>query len=83
MLPGLEEKLARFQEAGLEDRLREQSLLVREERLLESIPERLQPFYECLDLLLQALPIDRAYFCHQRHFKTYQVGKSLLVPTRF
>lgn len=61
MLPGLEEKLARFQEAGLEDRLREQSLLVREERLLESIPDRLQPFYECLDLLLQALPIDRVF----------------------
>ena len=61
MLPGLEEKLAHFQEAGLEDRLREQSLLVREERLLESIPERLQPFYECLDLLLQALPIDRVF----------------------
>lgn len=61
MLPGLEEKLARFQEAGLEDRLREQSLLVREERLLDSIPERLQPFYECLDLLRQALPIDRVF----------------------
>ncbi len=60
-LPGLEEKLARFQEAGLEDRLREQSLLVREERLLDSIPERLQPFYECLDLLRQALPIDRVF----------------------
>ena len=60
-LPGLEEKLARFQEAGLEDRLREQSLLVREERLLESIPERLKPFYECLDLLYQALPIDRTF----------------------
>ena len=39
-LPGLEETLARYQEAGLEDRLREQSLLVREERLLDSIPER-------------------------------------------
>ncbi|MDE0556190.1 MAG: AAA family ATPase, partial [Candidatus Poribacteria bacterium] len=61
MLPGLEEKLTRFQEAGLEDRLREQSLLVREERLLDSIPERLQPFYECLDLLRQALPIDRVF----------------------
>lgn len=30
-LPGLEETLKRFQEAGLEDRLQEQSLLVREE----------------------------------------------------
>ena len=39
-LPGLEETLERFREAGLEDRLKEQSLLVREERLLASIPER-------------------------------------------
>ena len=31
-LPALEETLRRFQEAGLEERLREQSLLVREER---------------------------------------------------
>ena len=40
-LPRLEETLKRFQEAGLEDRLREQSLLVREEQVLDSIPERL------------------------------------------
>ena len=38
-LPGLEETLDRFREAGLEDRLREQSLLVREESVLDSIPE--------------------------------------------
>ena len=51
MLPGLEETLVRYQEAGLEDRLREQSLLVREERLLDSIPERVSAFRECLDTL--------------------------------
>ncbi len=61
MLPGLEETLARYQEAGLEDRLREQSLLVREERLLTSIPERISTFRECLDMLRQDLPIDRAF----------------------
>ena len=60
-LPGLEETLARYQEAGLEDRLREQSLLVREERLLDSIPERVSAFRECLDALRQELPIDRAF----------------------
>ena len=61
MLPGLEETLVRYQEAGLEDRLREQSLLVREERLLDSIPERVSAFRECLDTLRQELPIDRAF----------------------
>ena len=60
-LPMLEETLARFQEAGLEDRLREQSLLVREERVLESIPERLRTFHECVDLLRQEIPIDRVF----------------------
>lgn len=60
-LPRLEETLKRFQEAGLEDRLREQSLLVREEQVLDSIPERLRNFRECLDLLRQELPIDRVF----------------------
>lgn len=61
MLPGLEETLARYQEAGLEERLQEQSLLVREERLLDSIPERVSAFRECLETLQQELPIDRTF----------------------
>ena len=61
MLPGLEETLSRYQEAGLEVRLREQSLLVREERLLDSIPERVSALRECLETLRRELPIDRAF----------------------
>ncbi len=60
-LPGLEETLQRFREAGLEERLREQSLLVREERVLASIPERLAPFRECQESLKREIPIDRAF----------------------
>ena len=60
-LPNLEETLERYRQAGLEERLREQSLLVREERVLETIPERLQTFEECLDLLRQGVPIDRTF----------------------
>jgi hypothetical protein len=60
-LPGLEETLERFREAGLEERLREQSLLVREERVLASIPERLAPFHECLESLKREHPIDRVF----------------------
>ena len=60
-LPGLEETLKRFQDAGLEDRLREQSLLVREERVLDSIPERTRVFRECLETIREELPIDRAF----------------------
>ena len=60
-LPVLEENLKRFQEAGLEQRLREQSLLVREERVLQTASERTRPFEEVLDQLSEALPIDRAF----------------------
>lgn len=60
-LPGLEETMKRFAEAGLEDRLKEQSLLVREERLLDSIPERLATFRECLQNLERDVPFDRAF----------------------
>ena len=60
-LPGLEETLERFREAGLEVRLKEQSLLVREERLLASIPERLASFRECMESLKREVPIDRVF----------------------
>jgi hypothetical protein len=60
-LPGLEETLKRFQDAGLEERLKEQSLLVREEQVLKSIPERLATVRECLEGLKQSVPIDRAF----------------------
>lgn len=60
-LPGLEETLERFREAGLEERLREQSLLVREQRVLDSIPERLEGLRECLESLRQEVPIDRTF----------------------
>jgi PHP family Zn ribbon phosphoesterase len=60
-LPTLEETLKRFQEAGLEERLKEQSLLVREERILKTCPERLAPFREIVEQLRRALPIDRTF----------------------
>jgi hypothetical protein len=60
-LPGLEETLQRFRDAGLEDLLKEQSLLVREERVLTSIPERLAPFRACLEKLKGEVPIDRVF----------------------
>jgi hypothetical protein len=60
-LPSLEETLKRFREAGLEERLKEQSLMIREERLLASVPERLAPFRECLDALKRGVPLDRTF----------------------
>ena len=60
-LPALEETLKRFQEAGLEDKLKEQSQLVREERILRTVGERANPFREILEQLRRAVPIDRAF----------------------
>jgi DNA-binding HxlR family transcriptional regulator len=60
-LPALEETLRAFQEAGLEERLQERSLLVREERVLATVGERIAPFEQLLDRLRHELPIDRAF----------------------
>ena len=60
-LPGLEETLKRFQEAGLEERLRDQSLLVREEQVLDAIPGRVAPFKDHVEGLHEEIPIDRAF----------------------
>lgn len=60
-LPALEETLRRFQEAGLEDKLRERSVLVREEQVLKIADERLEPFRRGLDALRRDLPVERAF----------------------
>ncbi len=61
LLPGLEETQKRFQDAGLEERLKEKSLLVREERILATIKERLVPFLVVRNELAELLPIDTAF----------------------
>ncbi len=60
-LPALEETLKGFQEAGLEDRLKDQSLIVREERVIRTALERIAPFRQIGETLRKALPIDRAF----------------------
>lgn len=60
-LPALEETLRRFQDAGLEEKLKEQSLLVREERVLKTAEERITPFKELFSQLNNLLPIDCAF----------------------
>jgi DNA repair ATPase RecN len=60
-LPSLEETLKRFQEAGLEERLKEKSQLVREERVLATAVERLAPVRSAQQELAGVLPIDTAF----------------------
>ncbi|MGH9352161.1 MAG: TrlF family AAA-like ATPase [Terriglobia bacterium] len=60
-LPALEETLKRFQEAGLEERLKDQSLVVREEGVLKTASGRISPFRELHEQLRGQIPIDRAF----------------------
>ena len=60
-LPALEETLKSYKEAGLEETLKEQSLLVREENILKTAEERKDPFVGIIEELHQELPIDRAF----------------------
>jgi hypothetical protein len=61
ILPSLEETQKRFQDAGLEERLKEKSLLVREERILNTAKERLTPIAAAQQELFELLPIDTAF----------------------
>ncbi len=60
-LPGLEETQKRFKDAGLEERLKEKSLLVREERVLVDVAERLEPMRALRSELIEGLPLDTAF----------------------
>lgn len=60
-LPGLEETQKRFKEAGLEERLKEKSLLVREERVFVNVAERLEPMHSLRNELAEGLPLDTAF----------------------
>jgi hypothetical protein len=60
-LPGLEETQKRFQEAGLEERLKEKSLVIREERVFGTLSERLEPIRGLHEELVEALPLDAAF----------------------
>ncbi|MDW8470215.1 MAG: hypothetical protein RML56_16010 [Burkholderiales bacterium] len=75
-LPALEETLRRFQEAGLEERLKEQSLFVREEQVFKTADGRLAPYRQVLEDLRGALPIDRA-FVSQKALEVLPGGKIL------
>ena len=60
-LPSLQETQKRYREAGLEERLSERSLLVKEERVIETVAERLGPLQADLVSLRGHVPIDRDF----------------------
>ena len=60
-LPGLEETQKRFQQAGIEEHLKEKSLLIREERLFSGLDERLNQYRALHNELTEGLPVDTAF----------------------
>lgn len=60
-LPALQEKLRRYQEAGVEAKLKDQSQLVTEERVLTTTDERLRPLRDFPGDLRTAGAMDRRY----------------------
>ena len=60
-LPSLEETQKRYNQAGLENILKEKSLLVREERLFSILDERVEQFSNFRSELAQELPIDAVF----------------------
>lgn len=58
-LPGLTETLKRYEEAGLEEKLKEKSLFVREEAVLDAADERIAALAEALEVFEGGLPVDR------------------------
>ena len=60
-LPILEQRLEPYRKAGLEERLKEQDQIVREERVMHSVFERLEVFRDLHDSLKLEIPVDRAF----------------------
>jgi hypothetical protein len=60
-LPVLEETQKRFKEAGLEERLKEKSLLIREERVFSEVSERLSSIRTLHQELQESLPLDGTF----------------------
>ena len=64
-LPGLEETQKRFEQVGLAERLKEKSMLVREERLFSDAKERLEPTTTIYNELIEELPVDTAFVSYK------------------
>jgi predicted ATPase len=60
-LPALEETFRRFKEAGLEERLKDQNLLVKEEQVLKTAKSRLSQVRDGLETIRMVVEVDRAF----------------------
>ena len=75
-LPNLEETQKRFQEAGLEERLKEKSLLIREERVFANVRERLDPVRALYSELSAILPVGCSFCRSESPGRATECGTS-------
>ena len=64
-LSGIKDTLKRYEDAGLEQDLKDKSQIVSEEHKLAAVSERTEPFRGGLNRLQEELPIDRAFLSEQ------------------
>lgn len=64
-LSGIKDTLKRYEDAGLEQDLKDKSQIVSEEHRLAEVSERMEPFRDGLSRLQEELPIDRAFLSEQ------------------
>ena len=64
-LSSIERMLRRYEDAGLEQDLKEKSQIVSEEHKLAAVLERMEPFRAGLDRLQEELPIDQEFLSEQ------------------
>ena len=64
-LSSIESMLKRYEDAGLEQDLKEKSQIVSEEHKLAAVSDRVEPFRVGVDKLQEELPIDRAFLSEQ------------------
>jgi hypothetical protein len=60
-LPGIQETLDRYREAGVEEKLKTQALLIKAEGVVESAGESLTPFRSVAEDLAAALPVSQDF----------------------
>jgi len=60
-LPTVEETLKRYKEAQVEDKLKDQSMIVKEEKICDIARDRIEHFKEMAGQLKDLLPLDRAF----------------------
>ncbi len=65
-LPGIEEQLKRFVSAGVEEKLKAQSFFIKEEKLWETIGERMESVDRSIEVLKESTQMDLTFLEDQR-----------------